>query len=831
MSANGISNSLLTCTLPQLAKGMNPARGQHILRFGAVKNRPTHPSMPKRPQNPELAPLPDALKHNRIALADFARPLQEDPAMNGWNTQDAHDYLHHLVAGLAGKSGELTSVLEAMRELDVAHPGVARSHSVAQARAWLVVRTLARSAMGRDILQALYAKRAPSGIAMVMLQAADEWDGRGQRLASVLQQLEIAAQQDLAPDTPLEWSCDPSPHALMNARRSNLQPFALRVWQAAERAMREGEASLDDAQRSALASWRQGYRDDGEDTPLARVKAQVNAFQQRTVPRAGQTVHPIKKLGGAYVSPLNAMPRRAGPTPQATQRREQIKQDLINYIMEAHPGDQMELCTGHRFFVGGDAIALVLTAVSAMLDPSGTFAVAIDPHLQLARDQVVSIRRTHEFTEIHVGTRKELELTGGVGVLMGRNVGLGAPFSARAAGGMLYVGGGRQASHSTGVTVRLTHPSDATQRQGLDDWFRADSGPGATSDPTNWNTLAGNPHLSLSWHEQRHRQHSLGGVVELGASAAADVSSDVQSRAGLGLQASATSYRSRTLSSDQGGTIRSVRVKVAKGVRLNASPFIGASVAVAQTSEAHPMVAIPAWFKDSAISRILPARLARWVRPRSSDTGKATTIELLMRNGKLLPSTSLEVDVASFDSFERLLKGERYLWTPELAARMHGQSPETQDAMVGQARVQLGEFLDRVRQQPRSDQYVLRYGLSASARQDVQTDLALLEQCPAHDARTRSTLERRIAARLEQPGAWQLEEASTQSSTSTARPRRFHFIVEWGAHKRFSETKVTHRLNGNGAWTRPAEPAPPGRPAKPGFFATIGQGLSRLIHR
>lgn len=765
-----------------------------------------------------------------LDITVFQKRIDALQSLPGREHEHAGDYFRYLVAGLADKCGNTTALFAAMASIDFDRMATARSCDAQQARAWLVLRALSRSAVGLDILHALYGDRAPTGMQHILLQTADAQDGRE---AGAFATLDALHRQDFIQD-----SMDASPAAIV-ARGKYARPgspsLAQQAWRAARQAIEQGEASLTASQQGAIYAWEQGYRSAEEGSPLAKVSQALHQFEGRAVARAGEAVHPLKLQLGAYRSPLDAVPLTqddASTQAQATRIREALFQELAGL----QPGDSRTYTTGYRLFAGLDAVAIVL---SSLVDWTGTLAIVLDPHLTYAPGSFVRIERTRDGAEIYVGQSKDIKTSGGVGLLAGPNIGLGKLFSMRP-GALFYAGAAEHRTQRKGAKIHIAESQwSALQRpqQVLGHLFRPTETSLVASPTNTWNAFAQfaregkHDDVSISWSEE-HRRHRLGvGLLEVGPSAAVNVGDRLQPRAAFGFAPSATRHQIRLTEVDRGGRFQRMKFQAASGWETRGAFYTGIAAPATLYDGGPAVAAVPDWAKYW-FTRCLPRPVRSLMRTRARNTTLGSSIELLLKDGKLQPSCAMEVTFSSFEAFSRVARSERYLYSASLAERMRGKDAESQRKHVEGAREELTDFIAKAHEgRHDTSRYVMRYALTTQAHEDLESDLNLLASCASQDLPTRALIEQRIAARLESHTSWTLQEMSTHALRSSNGQRFFRFFLEFGARRKHEGQQVMQRLNGSGVWSRPPAPPVPPAAAKPGLLRSAGDRLAQLIHR
>ncbi|MFM0126937.1 autotransporter [Paraburkholderia sediminicola] len=225
-------------------------------------------------------------------------------ALHGANIGDAHS---------------ANQVLDALEHLDFAQMHTARSTTPAEAGAWQVARTLARTDAGFDALNQLrHQGQPPPGDAStqlaqrMMLQAADSLDPplHGAGPAQDPAPAAVAARSAPATGTPL-----------------NETPLAWQAYEAASTLTTQGRGALNADQKGAFFAWRQNFREDGRGSELSQARERLNKFSAKTIDRVGENRWKtfLPRLVGKRSSPLSALRFGTQGVPRKTVGTEQGK--------------------------------------------------------------------------------------------------------------------------------------------------------------------------------------------------------------------------------------------------------------------------------------------------------------------------------------------------------------------------------------------------------------------------------------------------------------------------------------------------------------------------
>ena len=238
------------------------------------------------------------------AATDTHRGALVAQALHGANIGDAHS---------------ANEVLDALEQLDFAQMHTARSTTPAEAGAWQVARTLARTDAGFDALNQLrHHGQPPPGDAStqlaqrMMLQAADALDPplHGAGPAQDPAPAAVAARSAPAAGTPLHET-----------------PLAWQAYDAASTLTTQGRGALNADQKGAFFAWRQNFREDGRGSDLSQARERLNKFSAKTIDRVGENRWKtfLPRLAGKRSSPLSALRFGTQGVPRKTVGTEQGK--------------------------------------------------------------------------------------------------------------------------------------------------------------------------------------------------------------------------------------------------------------------------------------------------------------------------------------------------------------------------------------------------------------------------------------------------------------------------------------------------------------------------
>jgi hypothetical protein len=220
-----------------------------------------------------------------------------------------------------GDAPSANHVLDALEHLDFAQMHTARSSTPAEAGAWQVARTLARTDAGFEALSQLrhHGQPAPGDVSTqlaqrIMLQAADALDPplHGAGPAQDPAPAAVAARAAPAAGTPL-----------------NETPLAWQAYDAASTLTTQGRAALSADQKGAFFAWRQNFREDGRGSDLSQARERLNKFSAKTIDRVGENRWKsfLPRLAGKRSSPLSALRFGTQGVPRKTIGAEQGKLD------------------------------------------------------------------------------------------------------------------------------------------------------------------------------------------------------------------------------------------------------------------------------------------------------------------------------------------------------------------------------------------------------------------------------------------------------------------------------------------------------------------------
>ncbi|WP_176059723.1 autotransporter [Paraburkholderia sp. BCC1876] len=218
-----------------------------------------------------------------------------------------------------GDSRSANNVLDALDHLDFAQMHTARSSTPAEAGAWQVARTLARTDAGFEALNQLRHGGQPApGTAStqlaqrMMLQAADALDPplHGAGPAQDPAPAAVAARAAPAAGTPVSDA-----------------PLAWQAYDAAATLTTQGRGALNADQKGAFFAWRQNFREDGRGSDLSQARERLNKFSAKTIDRVGENRWKsfFPRLVGKRSSPLSALRFGTQGVPRKTVGAEQAK--------------------------------------------------------------------------------------------------------------------------------------------------------------------------------------------------------------------------------------------------------------------------------------------------------------------------------------------------------------------------------------------------------------------------------------------------------------------------------------------------------------------------
>ncbi|RKE40071.1 hypothetical protein B0G76_6532 [Paraburkholderia sp. BL23I1N1] len=231
-----------------------------------------------------------------------------------------------------GDARSANEMLDALENLDFAHMDTAQSTTPAEAGAWQVARTLARTDAGFDALNQLrHGGQPPPGNASthlaqrMMLQAADALDPplHGAGPVQDPAPAAVAARSKPADGTPL-----------------NETSLAWQAYKAASTLTTQGRDALNADQKGAFFAWRQNFREDGRGSELSQARERLNKFSAKTIDRVGENRWKtfLPRLVGKRSSPLSALRFGTQGVPRKTIGAEQGK------LEEAMRGSLEPLC-------------------------------------------------------------------------------------------------------------------------------------------------------------------------------------------------------------------------------------------------------------------------------------------------------------------------------------------------------------------------------------------------------------------------------------------------------------------------------------------------------
>jgi hypothetical protein len=262
-------------------------------------------------------PGPD---HDLLAQGELAHRLA---ALSGphaaTQTQRGALLAQALHGAQIGDARSANAVLDALEQLDFAQMHTARSTTPAEAGAWRVARTLARTDAGFDALNQLrHHGQAQPG------------DGSTQLAQRMMLQAADALDPPLYGAGPAQ---DPAPAAVaarsapVAATLTHDTPLAWQAYDAASTLATQGRGALSADQKGAFFAWRQNFREDGRGSELSQARERLNKFSAKTIDRVGDNRWKtfLPPLAGKRSSPLSALRFGTQGVPRKTIGTEQGK--------------------------------------------------------------------------------------------------------------------------------------------------------------------------------------------------------------------------------------------------------------------------------------------------------------------------------------------------------------------------------------------------------------------------------------------------------------------------------------------------------------------------